>query len=223
MDFMKWLNSLDELLYEVMSWLLFFPLTLGRAIFRPLATMRTVAVQMGLPDDEQFDDLLSPPLFLTLGLLLAHGVAVALGKTDAIVVSRHGLASLIDNPSSALALRVIVFASFPLFLAARSLRRAGIPLGRLSLRQPFYEQCFPGAVLSLGVSVGASLVTVPLPWCRPIGVALILGSLLHFLVVNTRWFAMTGNTGLGRAAASVTLGLLQGALFLFVVGFVFTR
>lgn len=32
MDFMKWLNSLDELLYEVMSWLVFFPLTLWRAL-----------------------------------------------------------------------------------------------------------------------------------------------------------------------------------------------
>ena len=28
MDLMKWLSSLDEFLYEVMSWLPFFPLTL---------------------------------------------------------------------------------------------------------------------------------------------------------------------------------------------------
>ena len=45
MDFMKWLNSLDELLYEVMSWLLFFPLTLWRAIFRPFEIMGEVERQ----------------------------------------------------------------------------------------------------------------------------------------------------------------------------------
>lgn len=28
MNFMQWLNSLDELLYEVVSWIVFFPVTL---------------------------------------------------------------------------------------------------------------------------------------------------------------------------------------------------
>ncbi len=73
MDFMKWINSLDEFLYEVMSWLLFFPLTLWRAVIRPLQTMETVRAQAALPDEQQYAELLSPPLFLTLGLLLAMG------------------------------------------------------------------------------------------------------------------------------------------------------
>ena len=42
MDFMKWLNSLDELLYEVMSWVVFFPLTLWQALFRPIRTMEEI-------------------------------------------------------------------------------------------------------------------------------------------------------------------------------------
>jgi len=33
MDFMKWLNSLDELLYEVISWLVFYPSAAGEQPF----------------------------------------------------------------------------------------------------------------------------------------------------------------------------------------------
>ena len=64
MDFMKWLNSLDELLYEVMSWLLFFPVTLWRASVQPLRTMGYVEQQVSVPAEEQYAAVLSPPLFL---------------------------------------------------------------------------------------------------------------------------------------------------------------
>ena len=39
MDFMKLIESLDEALYSVMSWLLFYPLTLWRTIVQPLNMM----------------------------------------------------------------------------------------------------------------------------------------------------------------------------------------
>lgn len=61
---MKWLNSLDELLYGVMSWLVFYPLTLWRSLVRPLATMDYADRQLSLPEAEQYADALSPPLFL---------------------------------------------------------------------------------------------------------------------------------------------------------------
>jgi hypothetical protein len=223
MDFMKWLSSLDEFLYEVMSWLLFFPLTLGRAILRPLDTIRSVGRELALPSDQQFSDLLSPPLFLTLGLLLAHGFSMALGQTDAIVANRHGLAALVNDAATALVLRVIVFASFPLFLAARMVRRSGKPITRLTLRQPFYEQCFPAAVFAVGVSLGVSAVSAAAGWAQLVGGTLILASLLFFVVVETRWFAISGGGNHIRAAASVAIGFLEGAKFLLIIGFVFTR
>ena len=39
MHFMQLLKSLDELLYEVMSWLVFFPLTLWRTLTQPITMM----------------------------------------------------------------------------------------------------------------------------------------------------------------------------------------
>jgi hypothetical protein len=89
MDFMKWLNSLDELLYEVMSWLLFFPITLWRSIVHPIRTMADIERQAALPEDAQYAAVLSPPLFLALALLLAHAASTALGQTDAIMASRR--------------------------------------------------------------------------------------------------------------------------------------
>jgi len=39
MGFFTLLKSLDELLYEVMSWLVFYPVTLWRPLARPQAMM----------------------------------------------------------------------------------------------------------------------------------------------------------------------------------------
>ena len=43
MDFMKIIESLDEALYTVMGWLVFYPLTLWRALVRPLVRARLQA------------------------------------------------------------------------------------------------------------------------------------------------------------------------------------
>ncbi len=220
---MKWLNSLDELLYEVMSWLLFFPLTLLRAISRPFHVMKEVEREATLPEEQQYAAVISPPLFLALGLLLAHAVASALGETDAIVANRHGLAALVDDNTSALVLRVIIFASFALFLAARLTRASGVKVDRQSLRLPFYEQCYPTAVFALGLSLGASLVVVPHRAVHAAGVALIVASLLNFVVLEVCWFARTLGWGFLRATGSVLIALLQGLTFLLLVGFLFTR
>lgn len=220
---MKWLNSLDELLYEVMSWLLFFPLTLWRAVITPLKVMGLIEREVALPEDQQYATILSPPLFLALALLLAHTVATALGQTDAIIASHHGLAGLVDDNASALVLRMVVFAAFPLFLAARLVRGRGIALDRSSLRRPFYEQCFPAAVFALGVSIGTSLAIVANSTTHAVGQSLIVLSIVNFWVVETRWFARARVGGYARAAGSVLLGMLEGALFLLVVGFLFSR
>lgn len=222
MDFMKWLNSLDELLYEVMSWLLFFPLTLLRSVFRPMGIMAEIDAEAALPDDQRYKAVLSPPLFLALALLLAHAVATALGQVDTIILSHHGLAGLVNDNASALILRVIVFASFPLFLAARLVRRSGKKLDRDSLQQPFYEQCYPAAVFALGLGVGTSLSLDHHSIATTIGRCVVLASIAYYWVVETRWFARALGIGHLRAAGNVFLGLLEGTTFLIVVAILFS-
>jgi hypothetical protein len=222
MDFMRWLNSLDELLYEVMSWLLFFPLTLMRSVFRPIGIMAEIEKEAALPDDQRYKAVLSPPLFLALALLLAHAVATALGQVDTIVLNHNGLANLVNDNASALILRVIVFASFPLFLAARLVRRSGRKLDRDTLQLPFYEQCYPAAVFALGLGVGTSLSLDLHGIANILGHGIVAASIGYYWLVETRWFARTLGIGHVRAAGNVLIGLFEGTIFLVVVAILFS-
>ncbi|TXC70558.1 hypothetical protein FSB78_06095 [Sphingomonas ginsenosidivorax] len=223
MDFMKWLNSLDELLYEVMSWLLFFPVTMWRAAVHPIRILHETEAAAMLPEDQRYADVLSPPLFLALALLVAHAIATALGQTDLIIANQHGLAALVTDNASALVLRIVIFAAFPLFLAARMVRRQKAKLDRISLQQPFYGQCYPAAIFALGISTGASLGYDSHPLLQTIGHWLVVASIVNFWVVETLWFAKVLGIGYLRACGNVLVGLLEGTLFLLAVGFLFTR
>lgn len=223
MDFMKWLNSLDELLFEVMSWLIFFPLTLWRALAQPMSMMAYADEQLALPDEEQYSAAVSPPLFLALSLLLAHGVAAALGQTDEIIASQHGLAALVDDQTSALVLRLVLFAIFPLLMSLQLLRRRGVPIGRGTLRLPFYGQCYPAAVFALTLSLGTTITSLTVRAADVAGISLVVLSHLYFFGVEMRWFMMQLSIGPARAASVTLLALVQGYAVFLLVGFFFTR
>ncbi|MCI4592216.1 hypothetical protein MOK15_19230 [Sphingobium sp. BYY-5] len=54
---------------------------------------------------------------------------------------------------------VLLPGSFP----NQPLEEIDLPLGRASLRLPFYAQCYPVAVFALGLSLGVSLMTLHAP------------------------------------------------------------
>ncbi len=220
---MKWLNSLDELLFEVMSWLIFFPLTLWRTLVQPLSMMAYADEQLALPEEEQYAAAVSPPLFLALSLLLAHGAATALGQTDKIIDNQHGLAALVDDQTSALLLRLVLFAIFPLLMSVRLLRRHGVSIKRGSLRLPFYGQCYPAATFALTFSLGTTLTSLTTRAADLTGISLVVLSHLYFVGVETRWFMMQLLIGPVRAAGHALLALGQGYAVFVLVGFFFTR
>lgn len=154
---MKWIKSLDELLFELMSWLVFWPVTLIRTALRPIATMRYADAQLKRPEDEQYDEALSPPVFLILTLIVSHLVGKALGMRDVILEDTHGLAAMVDNDTSAIALRLVMFASFPLVYAALVVGVRHRRLDRSSLKLPFYAQCYPAAVFAAVLSLAADI------------------------------------------------------------------
>jgi hypothetical protein len=223
MDFMKWIASLDELLYEVTSWLLFFPLTLWRSAVRPIDTMHYAEHQLALPETEQYGAALSPPLFLALALLISHGLAAAMGHADVIIANRHGMAGLINDDASELVVRLVVFAAFPIFAAARLVRRSGLPIDRASLRLPFYAQCYPTAVFALGLGVAMSLIQMTYLPAMLAGLVLIVVSIGTYLLVETRWFATKLGIGYLRAYGAVMLGFFEGTALLVFVTFLLTR
>ena len=217
---MKWLSSLDELLYEVMSWLIFYPVTIWRTIRHPLEMMAYADSQLALPREEQYAAALSPPLFLALSLILVHGLSLALGETDALVAKHQGVAGLVDSDTGAVAVRVLAFAFFPLVAALNAVRRRGIAVDRLSLRLPFYAQCYPGAVFAAGVSIGGTLAISRWSNGPFIGGLLAVATVAYYAVTLTRWFAAEFALSLGRALAAALVGVGEGFMLLIAVGLV---
>lgn len=63
MDFLKLIQSLEDLLFEIVVWALLIPKTLFRAIFRPAWMVKYVNQEFEKPADEQFDEYMPPGLF----------------------------------------------------------------------------------------------------------------------------------------------------------------
>lgn len=188
MNFVQWLNSLDKLLYELMSWLVFFPVTLWRIVRAPLTTMSYAEDQLKLPPDRQFRGTVNPPITLVLTLVLSQAIDLSLHDVNPIVASKQGLAGLVNDNTTLLSLRLVLFGIFPLALATHKVRRSGVPLDRDSLQAPFYAQCFAIAPFALAISIGLTLAVQPNLVLRGVGVAAMCLAALYYGIVETRWF-----------------------------------
>lgn len=221
MDFMKLLNSLDELLYEVMSWLIFFPLTLWRTIISPIEMMQYADQQLNQPEAKQYADALNPPVFLTAALAMTHFGASALGQVDEIEASHRGLSAMIDDDTSALLLRIIVFAIFPLMMAVREVRRTKRPLNRKSLQLPFYAHCYPAAVFALCMTAGTIFTGLPDKPFQIGGWALVVFAVGYYLAVGTLWFSRQAGSGRMGAFGSSLRAMTEAFAIFVVVGILF--
>jgi len=188
MPFLQFLRSLDDLLYELMSWLIFFPVTLFRAIVSPLATMRYADRELSEDVDRQYDETLSPPQFLLVSLLTSHFIELAVVGQSELVTDKVGLAALVSDDTSLLLLRLAFFSFFPIIIAFNMVRHSGKRLTRDTLRDPFYAQCFPVGPFALALSVGTIAGQIERPWIVIAGAFLMLASVVWFLAVQVLWF-----------------------------------
>ncbi|QJU60251.1 hypothetical protein HL653_23160 [Sphingomonas sp. AP4-R1] len=189
MDFMKIIESLDEALYSVMSWLIFYPITLWRTVVRPQKMMDYADREVSDRPNEQYDDAIRPPLFLFLTLLISHGLEVATASRNPLLSDTHGLASLVDSDLALLALRLLLFSLFPLMMAVRLLHRQRTRLTHASLRRPFYGQCYTAAPFALMLGVGTLAPNLPLAGARIISAVVIGAGVLWYFATQARWFA----------------------------------
>jgi hypothetical protein len=56
LDFMKLLRSFEEVIFEAISWLVFYPITVWRIAVRPLTTMAYSDAQQTDTDEGRYDD-----------------------------------------------------------------------------------------------------------------------------------------------------------------------
>lgn len=218
MNFFQFLKSLDDLLYEVVSWLAFYPITMWRTIRHPIAMMEYASAELDKPDEQRFDDALSPPILLLLTVLVAHGIELAAVGQSRLVTETSGFAGLISDDTSLILLRLVAFASFPLIFAVHTVRKLHVPLTRSSLECPFFAQCYANAPFALLLSLCATLLQVP---DRPIQLLALILSLLGvigFIAVQTAWFRKALNVGLGVGLWNAFAGYFKAGLFLIPAG-----
>ena len=221
MIFMQFLKNLDELLFEIMSWLVFYPLTLWKSVVHPQAMMVYADAELEDEVAQQYTDRVSPPTFLLLTLLLSHLVELAAVGDSAIVASTRGLDRFIDSDANLLALRLVSFALFPLVMAARLLRRRGQRLERDALKLPFYSQCYVTAPLALAFSLAATLSQMARSWAEAAAAVIVGAAALWYVALQTEWFRTTLPERRGRALADALLGYGEALALLFLIGLLF--
>lgn len=222
MNFMQLLRSLDELLYEVMSWLVFFPLTLWRTLRHPLQMMEYASRELGDAEERQYDDTLSPPLFLLLALLLSHALELAfVGGVNPIIADKRGLAGLVNDDTALLMLRLALFSLIPLVQAVSLLHGQRKQVTRQQLKAPFYAQCYTAAPFALLLGISAIVMqgkTLPMILA---GFAMFLAVIVAYFAVQIAWFRKHLCGGVLRAIAHATSGFFAGLALMVVVAVLF--
>jgi len=186
MNAMKILQSVEELLYEVMSWLLFYPRTLMMTLRHPLRTMRYSDAEQRDKPEKQYLETLSPPLFLVLSILLAHGLEMLFGvggRKEPNAVSRIITAS----QQNLLAFRALMFSLHPLAFSWAFLKLSGRKIDRDSLRAPFFAQCYLAGATSILVSLGSLGVQDPALWTTLSGMVLVGAITVWYIAIQRLW------------------------------------
>lgn len=208
MDFLKLIQSLDELLYEVMSWLIFYPLTLWRAITRPLRMMDYSDAELSDVAEKQYTDTLSPPLFLLLTLILIHVIELATVGQAEVVTRKVGLSGLVSNDTNLIVLRVLIYSLFPLVMATRLVSGLKQPLERETLRRPFYSQCYATAPFALTVGIGEVVARLKFHWAAEVGLIVLLLACLWYGLLQAKWFAEHLRTSFGRGFWNASVAMV---------------
>ena len=157
MDFMRILRSLEEFLFEAITWLVFYPRAFVKTLFRPLRVMNDAVSQLELPEEEQYQDSLSPPLFLILSLLIGRLFEMAV-HLDPLQNAGAASRAFLASGENLIIVRALMFAALPLMFALQHLRRTRQPLDRIHLRGPLFAECYPAAVFCLIFNAGSLIV-----------------------------------------------------------------
>lgn len=186
MDLLKILRSVEELLYEVMSWLIFYPRTLWLTLRHPLRTMRYSDSEQHDKPEQQYLETLSPPLFLVLSIILSHGIEVAAGLK--MPDMREPLAAtIVSSDQNLMIFRAVMFSTHPLLFGAVFLGLSGRRLDRDTLRPPFFAQCYLSGATSILIGLGTTGIRYPSDFWTVVGAVLITATTVWYLSIQRLW------------------------------------
>ena len=221
MDFMRILQSLEEFLYEVMSWLVFYPRALWRTLRHPVAVAIYTQRQLRQDRDQQFTEMIGPPLMLILTVLVAHVIELSSPSGMARVNTVLGK-ELFGTEQGVIATRSIIYCFFALFGALGMLHRKKSPITRETLRQPFCIHCYLLAPFALGLSIGSTILLNSHGFGLLLGLAIALLSCAWYGGAQSAIYARILKISLPRAALIASAAnvaatvIIAGVAFLLV-------
>ncbi|SFZ84651.1 hypothetical protein SAMN02983003_2137 [Devosia enhydra] len=210
MDFMRLLKSIEELLYEIVTWLVFYPLTVVRIALRPLHMMAYAERELRDAVEDQYDDALSPPICLLITLVLLH-----LTERWIVGANAPALPGPLADDRNLLVFRAVAFGLFPLLLSVAQLRLMKARLMRKTLRPVFYGQCY--AAIPFVIAITASLQLLAARQVMP-GLVTLLAGLGWYVVVQALWFRREYKTSHLRAVSTAILSIIASAILVIALG-----
>jgi hypothetical protein len=214
MIFFHILKSLDELLYELITWLFFYPVTLWRSLSRPLRMMEYARTELRNKTGDQFRETLRPPIFLLVTLVIAHIVELEVVGDSKLVASHEGLADYINDDTTLIIFRIVAFALFPVMMATIETHLANERINRSTLQQPFYAQCFLAAPFALALSLASTAIRYSNSELQTAGIVVILMSSAAYVWTQTLWLRQSTPASASRAMLSTIAGLTGCTLVL---------
>ena len=218
MDLMRILRSLEEFLYELVGWLVFYPRTFWRVLRHPAAIARYAQLELEQPPERQFTETISPVLMLILAVVIAHGLEM-LTRVPSLETDTPVSQLLLGSEQSLLLTRCVVFCAFALVAALSILRQQGKAITRETLRSPFSIQAFLVSPFVVMLSIGILVARVEHGWSQAAGGVLIAFGCFWYLwarscayraLVDIGWLGALGRvSGAFIVTSAVVIALLR--------------
>jgi hypothetical protein len=205
------IRSIENLLYEIMTWLVFYPRTLWQTIRHPLRMSEYSELEQSDAPEEQYTDMLSPPLFLLLSILITHGLELGFGAAESPPKGAIGRI-LYGSEETLLLTRAVVFSIYPLTYAVALVARSNRPLDRTTLRAPFYSQCYVAGLFALLISAAGLLAKTARYEVQIAGGVLLAAALVWYITVQSMWLFDHLTIGRGKSISSAVLNFLKATL-----------
>jgi hypothetical protein len=154
MDIFNFSKIVEQGIYDVMMWILFYPLTLVRVLFAPRSTLAYVRSQQSLDIKDAFATAMRPALFLFITICITSFIS-PIDNTQIGQYERSEIGKLLlESFAPYLVFNTVIYSLLPLTGAVLVDLLTPGTVTRSSLRLPFEQQCYiasPFALLLVGL------------------------------------------------------------------------
>ncbi|WP_246691055.1 permease [Neorhizobium alkalisoli] len=146
--------------------------------------MRYADTELADRPEDQYEDTLSPPLFLLITLLLSQGLS---GQLPSVFDPNEATRQL-GSGSNLLIARGVIFGVYPLSMAVTLLRWKQVRITRDTLRPPFFSQCYVAAPFAFILVLGIDFFSMPQEKGILPGIIAVAVALGWYAQAQIRWF-----------------------------------